>query len=59
MQNISFTPPIAGKSVVLTIDIDLQRAAEQALTDQIDRVNAEGCAKWRPKFAPNPVWSSP
>lgn len=39
MQNISFTPPVAGKSVVLTIDVDLQRAAEQALITQIQRLN--------------------
>src|SRR5690606_29400212 len=33
---ISYTPPVAGNSVRLTLDIELQKAAEQALKDRFE-----------------------
>ncbi|HEX2622297.1 MAG TPA: penicillin-binding transpeptidase domain-containing protein, partial [Phototrophicaceae bacterium] len=45
MKNISYTPPISGESIRLTIDVDLQAAAEQALIDEIETVNAVAVSK--------------
>jgi cell division protein FtsI (penicillin-binding protein 3) len=36
------TPPVAGNSVVLTINADLQEIAETALADAVARMGAEG-----------------
>ncbi|NLW17272.1 MAG: hypothetical protein GX033_06485 [Firmicutes bacterium] len=33
------TPPVAGNTMVLTIDFELQMAAEQALSDIVERLN--------------------
>jgi penicillin-binding protein 2 len=40
IKQVSVVPPVAGKSVVLTIDVELQAAAQQALEDGIRRLNA-------------------
>ncbi len=36
LNEISYTPPVAGDSLRLTIDVELQRAAQQALVEQLD-----------------------
>jgi penicillin-binding protein 2 len=41
LKQVSFIPPKAGKSVVLTIDTELQAAARQALIDGIGKLNGD------------------
>ncbi|MFN8378824.1 MAG: penicillin-binding protein 2 [Anaerolineae bacterium] len=41
LEQIERVEPVAGYSVQLTIDTELQAAAEQALKDEIERLNAE------------------
>lgn len=41
VNNIETLDPVAGLNVQLTIDTELQQAAEEALREQIDRLNAE------------------
>ncbi|MBC8099751.1 MAG: hypothetical protein H7Y11_09940, partial [Armatimonadetes bacterium] len=41
VQRVGYESPKAGKSVRLTIDLDLQTAAQQALVDQLEIMNAE------------------
>jgi penicillin-binding protein 2 len=36
LNEISYTPPVAGNSVRLTLDVELQEAAQQALIEQLD-----------------------
>lgn len=41
VNEISYTPPVAGVSVRLTLDIELQKAAERALEEQLAILNSE------------------
>lgn len=41
LEQIERVEPVPGYSVQLTIDTELQAAAEQALKDEIERINAE------------------
>ncbi len=60
-RSIGFKPPVAGQDLVLTIDLDLQRAAEKALADKkagaivaIDpRTGAIMAMASRPNYDPN------
>lgn len=41
IQQVNVVPPQAGNSVVLTIDVELQAAAQQALIDGIQKLNSD------------------
>jgi penicillin-binding protein 2 len=41
IRRIDETAPVSGQSVRLTLDVDLQQAAEKALTDRITLINSQ------------------
>lgn len=41
LRRVGYTPPVSGNSVRLTVDVELQAAAQQALEDQLRILNAE------------------
>ncbi len=41
LRTLSYTEPVDGSDVILTIDIDLQRVMDEALRDQIKEINNE------------------
>lgn len=40
VRELNYTPPTDGNSVVLTVDVNLEKVMTQALTDSIDRIRA-------------------
>lgn len=36
LKTVSYTPPIPGDDIILSLDVDIQKNAEQSLSDQID-----------------------
>ena len=36
LKTVSYTPPIPGDDIILSLDVDIQKNAEQSLADQID-----------------------
>ena len=52
-RNLGDRPSQAGKDLVLTLDLDLQRVAEQALAD---KPGGAVVARWRPQRVPCWLW---
>ena len=42
IETISETEPVAGKNVYLTVDLDLQKVAEDSLAEVIEKVRTGG-----------------